>query len=369
MSEAQTTHQLVQQALAALRRGDKHEARRLAAEAARLGPEHEEAWLVLAAVASPEASLAYLRKALEINPASQRARQGMHWALQRKRHTPPLNLARRFPSASDFSQAPALGLILPAERTQPLGLRAEDTRPVNVATAAAPRRRPILAWMFAALLVAAFAFGVLALRGGWTAFARTDSAPRPVALLFKPSLTPTPTPTSTPTATPTFTPTPTDTPTATPTDTPTPTETPLPTDTPVPPTEEPTEPPAEEEPPISADGRWIDVDLTNQMVYAYDGDALVASFLVSTGTWQHPTVTGEYHIYVKYRYADMSGPGYYLANVPYVMYFFGGYGLHGTYWHSNFGTPMSHGCVNLRTDDAGWLFDWASVGTLVNVHY
>ena len=46
-----------------------------------------------------------------------------------------------------------------------------------------------------------------------------------------------------------------------------------------------------------------------------------------------------------------------------------GYGLHGTYWHHNFGTPMSHGCVNLQTDDAGWLFGWASVGTLVNVHY
>jgi lipoprotein-anchoring transpeptidase ErfK/SrfK len=72
---------------------------------------------------------------------------------------------------------------------------------------------------------------------------------------------------------------------------------------------------------------------------------------------------------VKYRYADMSGPGYYLPNVPYVMYFYRGYGIHGTYWHNNFGTPMSHGCVNFPTDDAGWLFDFASVGTVVNVHY
>ena len=91
-------------------------------------------------------------------------------------------------------------------------------------------------------------------------------------------------------------------------------------------------------------------------------------FLVSTGTWQHPTVLGSFKVYVKYRYADMSGPDYYLPDVPYVMYFYKGYGLHGTYWHSNFGTPMSHGCVNLPTGDAGWLFDWASVGTVVNVH-
>jgi len=115
--------------------------------------------------------------------------------------------------------------------------------------------------------------------------------------------------------------------------------------------------------------RWIDVDLTNQRVYAYEGDVIVNSFLVSTGTWATPTVTGQYNIYVKYRSAKMSGPGYYLPNVPYIMYFYGGYGLHGTYWHNNFGTPMSHGCVNLRTEDAEWLFNWASIGTLVNVHY
>jgi lipoprotein-anchoring transpeptidase ErfK/SrfK len=115
--------------------------------------------------------------------------------------------------------------------------------------------------------------------------------------------------------------------------------------------------------------RWIDVDLTNQRVYAYEGDVIVNSFIVSTGTWLTPTVTGQYNIYVKYRSTKMSGPGYYLPNVPYVMYFYKGYGLHGTYWHNNFGTPMSHGCVNLRTDEAEWLFNWASVGTLVNVHY
>jgi lipoprotein-anchoring transpeptidase ErfK/SrfK len=115
--------------------------------------------------------------------------------------------------------------------------------------------------------------------------------------------------------------------------------------------------------------RWIDVDLTNQSLYAYEGDVIVNSFIVSTGTWATPTVTGQFNVYIKYRSAPMSGPGYYLPDVPYIMYFYGDNGLHCTYWHNNIGTPMSHGFVNLRTDDAGWLYNWASVGTLVNVHY
>lgn len=120
----------------------------------------------------------------------------------------------------------------------------------------------------------------------------------------------------------------------------------------------------------SGDGtHWIDVDLTHQMLYAYAGNTLVNSFLVSTGTWQHPTVTGQFYVYVKYRYTDMSGPGYYLPNVPFTMYFYSGYAVHGTYWHSNFGTPMSHGCVNLSIPDAEWVYNFSSVGTLVNVHY
>jgi lipoprotein-anchoring transpeptidase ErfK/SrfK len=115
--------------------------------------------------------------------------------------------------------------------------------------------------------------------------------------------------------------------------------------------------------------RWIDVDLTNQMVYAFEGETIVNSFVVSTGTWLTPTITGKHKIYVKVRMQDMSGPGYYLRDVPWVMFFSGDYGLHGTYWHNNFGTPMSRGCVNLTIDDAAWLFNWASVGTVVNVHY
>lgn len=115
--------------------------------------------------------------------------------------------------------------------------------------------------------------------------------------------------------------------------------------------------------------RWIDVNLSQQMVYAYEGNVLINSFVVSTGTAQHPTVTGSYHIYIKLRSTSMSGPGYYLPNVPFTMYFYKSYGLHGTYWHNNFGTPISHGCVNLSIPDSEWLYNWASIGTLVNIHY
>ena len=77
----------------------------------------------------------------------------------------------------------------------------------------------------------------------------------------------------------------------------------------------------------------------------------------------------EFQIWNKTRIQDMSGPGYYLPDVPYVMYFYKDYGIHGTYWHNNFGTPMSHGCVNLTIPDSEWLFNWAYVGMTVKVHY
>lgn len=116
-------------------------------------------------------------------------------------------------------------------------------------------------------------------------------------------------------------------------------------------------------------GKWIEVVLSQQRLYAWYNGSLFLTSLVSTGTAAHPTVRGNFHVYVKYVATRMRGPGYDLPNVPYTMYFFRGYGLHGTYWHHNFGHPMSHGCVNLPTPVAARLFAWTPVGTLVNVHY
>lgn len=119
--------------------------------------------------------------------------------------------------------------------------------------------------------------------------------------------------------------------------------------------------------PEGSDERWIDVDLSTQTVTAYQGRERVKTFLVSTGRWRTPTVTGRYKIYLKFEKDDMRGPGYNLKDVPYTMYFHKGFGLHGTYWHNNFGAPMSHGCVNLKTEDAAWLYEFAEIGTVVYV--
>jgi LysM repeat protein len=125
--------------------------------------------------------------------------------------------------------------------------------------------------------------------------------------------------------------------------------------------------------PNPASEKWIDVNLTRQSMTAYEGRRPVFHTLVSSGLPEFPTIVGTFSIYVKYESADMSGgagdDAYFLPNVPYVMYFHGNYGLHGTYWHNNFGRPMSHGCVNLPTPDAQWLFDWTPIGTKVVTHY
>ncbi len=112
-------------------------------------------------------------------------------------------------------------------------------------------------------------------------------------------------------------------------------------------------------------GRRFLVVLSEQRLYAYDGDQMVRTTLISSGVSQYPTVTGTFYIYLRYTSARMIGPGYDLPNVPYVMYFHESYGLHGTYWHSNFGHPMSHGCVNMPTSEAEWAYNWSTYGTPV----
>jgi len=117
----------------------------------------------------------------------------------------------------------------------------------------------------------------------------------------------------------------------------------------------------------SGEAREIVVDLSEQKVYMYENGSLVQTMIASTGVAATPTVLGTYRIYLRHPKQTMSGPGYYLPDVPYVQYFYQGYGFHGTYWHNNFGTPMSRGCVNLTIADAEWLYNWASIGTLVRV--
>jgi len=316
----QEARRALQAARQALLRGDRGEARRMARLAARLSPRWDAPWLILAAVSEPRAGLAYAVRALEINPGSQAARGAIRW------------LIKRLPRDARAETIRELRI--------PEGLAVELLSPASLAS---PKRlAPGL--LVTALLIA----GALAvwLTSQPAAATQTQETPEPVA---KATFTPTAT------ATPTASPTPTITVTPTPTATPTPRPAVSWTYSTVP-----------EE--LAGEGLWIDVDLSEQRVTAYEGSNVVNEFIVSTGTSAHPTVTGQFRIYVKLKSTAMAGPGYYLPGVPFTMYFYKGYSLHGTYWHNNFGVPMSHGCVNMFTPDAEWLFNWASVGTLVNVH-
>ena len=377
---------LIRQAYHAVRRGEISTARRLAQQAVSRAPNSEEAWMLLAAVSSPQASLVYLKRALEINPASMRARQGMHWAIRRAR---TMGAAPGIRGPASAAGTGSLAAITSSPGASAGAVQTPARRQIiaqPIPSDALMKTRPaLLPW---AVLFVTFLVGLVVWSGSPILSLVQRDHPLAFAQIELDKET------RTPTATATFTPTPTSTPTETPTPTSSPTPSPVPTDTPtlaptatetlVPPTEAPkpkkakrkkTNPaPVQQAYAGRPDGvgsteRWIDVNLSLQMTYAYEGDTLVNSFLVSTGTWQHPTVTGTYRIYVKLVSTEMIGPGYDLPNVPYTMYFYKGYGLHGTYWHHNFGTPMSHGCVNLYTPDAAWLFKWASVGTIVNVHY
>ena len=116
-------------------------------------------------------------------------------------------------------------------------------------------------------------------------------------------------------------------------------------------------------------GREFVVVLSTQRAYAYEDGVLKKAALVSTGLPATPTVQGNYRIYLKRRSQSMSGPGYDLDNVEWVMFFHRGYAFHGTWWHNNFGQPMSHGCVNMTNPDARWFYEFGSIGTPVHVRY
>lgn len=113
--------------------------------------------------------------------------------------------------------------------------------------------------------------------------------------------------------------------------------------------------------------RWIEVDLSKQRLYAWEGDLQVYAILVSTGKASTPTPPGVFAIQTRHRYARMQGYDYDVPDVPYTMYYHRGYAIHGAYWHHRFGTPVSHGCTNVAVNHARWLYNWARVGTPVVV--
>jgi lipoprotein-anchoring transpeptidase ErfK/SrfK len=133
--------------------------------------------------------------------------------------------------------------------------------------------------------------------------------------------------------------------------------------------------PAAPRPRPSGGAKSIVVNLSDQWMYAYEGDTQVYDAPVSTGRDGMQTPTGTFSIYAKLKVQTMDGvtdgKAWIVPNVPNVMYINGGVALHGTYWHNRFGTGarLSHGCVNLPLRAASWLYDWAPMGTTVKVTY
>jgi lipoprotein-anchoring transpeptidase ErfK/SrfK len=124
--------------------------------------------------------------------------------------------------------------------------------------------------------------------------------------------------------------------------------------------------------------KLITVDRRAQILRAWDGGQIKHETKVSTGMYLTPTVRGSFKIQRKVPMQDMRGPSpykqyypsgkYLVKNVPHVMYFYQAYAIHGAYWHNNFGRPASHGCVNVPLASAEWLYNWADVGTRVEVY-
>lgn len=118
--------------------------------------------------------------------------------------------------------------------------------------------------------------------------------------------------------------------------------------------------------------KLITVDIAKQKLYAWEHGQIQKEMVVSTGMRYTPTVKGSFKIRRKVPMQDMKGSyppyePYYIKNVPNVMYFYGAYAIHGTYWHQKFGIRASHGCVNLTISDAEWLYNWAEYNTRVEI--
>jgi lipoprotein-anchoring transpeptidase ErfK/SrfK len=334
----------ITEAREAFRRGDKHTARRHAENALRIDPKNEDAWLMLAAVASPRASVTYLNEALRINPASPRAQQGMVWALKRlESQTQKTQPTRPIPPAS----VPQVAAITESAAVHPL---------------------PGISRTLLVVILLVLAISVLAwtgARGGLPLFppgsAAAAEAEKPglltLAGLVKPTYTSTPTVTGTPTPTAT----------ATPTETPTP----LPTETPTPPPF-PTETPA----PVMPD-KLILVDISEQHLYAYESGNLVFSFVASTGMG-NSTRIGAFAVQSKI--PNAYGALWNIWMPDWLGIYYSGSlenGIHSLpilsngarLWDGYLGTPISYGCVVLGIEESRMLYDWAEIGTPVVIQW
>jgi lipoprotein-anchoring transpeptidase ErfK/SrfK len=356
----------MKQAQSALKVGQRQKAHSLMQQAVRQDPRDHRAWLWLASTsASPRASLNYVKQAEKIRPDDPLVQKARAWAERRIQTTSNAN-----------------GVVRPAIR--PKDVPSHENRKWQTVVIWGGMAMLLAILLFLAGLFIVYSLGtqrqsIPTSQSAIGAAVDEDVAVRnEQAIRSGESVAMEAEPTATPLSTsppalakkiagdggdprPTWTPTP------------SPTNTPVPSPTPIPTFVSPSwQKPAGRPLGVGPDERWIDVDLSEQTLYVYEGNDLIFETLISGGLPEYPTVTGQFRIWLRYESQTMDGRrlgyDYYLENVPYVMYFFEDYALHGTYWHNNFGTPMSHGCVNMRTEDAEWVFSWAGLGTVVNVH-
>ncbi len=330
-----SARQAAQYAQQAFKQGDKRNARRWAEYAVSRDPNLEEPWLVLAAVASPQASIAYLQRALRINPNSPMAHKGMAWA--RKRLL--AEQGRATPRQPEKARKPA---------PKP---RRSRTRAVIYLGLLAVLCVGLLGAIFWTDISPALAFfGGASQPGQEVSWAQSE--------ILKPTYTSTPSPTPTATQTPT--------PSPTPTSTPEPTL--IPTD--IPPTISPEEP-------VYTGDKYILVDISEQHLYAYEGDVLIYSFVASTGIG-NSTRVGTFSVLNKLPSAYGSTWNIWMPS------WLGIYWSHGLQngihalpilpggsilWEGYLGRPVSYGCIVLGTYEAQLLYDWAEIGTPVEIRW
>jgi lipoprotein-anchoring transpeptidase ErfK/SrfK len=422
-SNKQLAESAIQNAFFELRRGKRQAARFWAHRAITLAPESEDPWLILAALAKPHVSLQYLKEALRINPDSQRARNGLLDVQKRLERSGKLRLSKVARKGLFGIRRPVKEVVLPApaqaahkplfngplpneDKNQPASPKAEVLGAIGIGLWPAneerlfdpppPKSGPnrnLRKYLQYAKWLGLITISVLAVVVLITLIiavaqsSRVDAKVLPTSeqrlIILQPLATASATVTEIPppTESPTATPLPSETPTPTNTALPTSTDTLEPTSSPSPipsPTASETAVPELSEPAAPANTygvKRIVVSISQQHLYAYQGDALVYSFVASTGA-SNSTRTGTFSILDKIPDAWSDPWGFWMPDWL-GLYWVGNIenGIHAlpvmpsgyVIWGSGLGTPITHGCVVLNTPDARLLFHWAEVGTQVEI--
>ena len=350
-SEVVFAKQALQASEHALKRGEKLTARHWAERAIFLAPEMELPWMILAVISRPEAAVGYLEHVLSLNPDSKRARAGMKWAKKRLEK----QLAKLKFEQQQFASTQPMALPLIIKESQKVSIFRQ--------------------WGFIILITTVFA----TISGYYLAnppqnFSIGESMVSASGFVSEPELsfnndvlpvhstaTYTPTSTQTPTTTPTSTPTLTPTPTSSPTQVPT--ETPVPTNTPLPVVYSP------EATPSYYGNKRIIVDISEQHLYAYEGERLVYSYVVSTGSG-NSTRIGTFQ--VQNKISNAWGSNWNIWMPDWLGIYYAGdlqNGIHSLpilsdgsrLWDGFLGTPVSYGCIILGIQESHNIYYWADL--------